>query len=217
MEIDYSIIQLENIELKPREAVKIRGFFAEIYRDNILVHNHKANKVIYGYPKIQYKVLNSIPTICGIEEGVNIIKDIGNHVDFININNEIIEIFQKKIKLSKQYFGIADDYISYELLTPWMALNQNNIGKYDCYNEIKKEELLKRILIGNILSIAKGLNYNVEENIHVWTNFQECIVNFKNIKMRAFRGKFKTNFIIPDYLGIGKSVARGFGTIKRSG
>jgi len=31
--------------------------------------------------------------------------------------------------------------------------------------------------------------------------------------MIGFLGKFQVNFNIPDYLGLGKSVSRGFGTI----
>jgi hypothetical protein len=33
--------------------------------------------------------------------------------------------------------------------------------------------------------------------------------------MIGFLGNFSVNFEIPDYWGIGKSVSRGFGTIKR--
>ena len=33
--------------------------------------------------------------------------------------------------------------------------------------------------------------------------------------MLGFLGTFSVNFEIPDYWGIGKSVSRGFGTIKR--
>jgi CRISPR/Cas system CSM-associated protein Csm3 (group 7 of RAMP superfamily) len=32
--------------------------------------------------------------------------------------------------------------------------------------------------------------------------------------MAAFSGEFMANFHIPDGLGIGKSVSRGFGTVK---
>jgi hypothetical protein len=31
----------------------------------------------------------------------------------------------------------------------------------------------------------------------------------------GFLGLFMVNFTIPDYLGLGKSVSRGFGTVKR--
>ncbi len=215
MEIDYSLIRFKNLELKQSQAVKLRGFFANLYRDNELAHNHNGRDVIYQYPRVQYKVIDSTPTICGVEEGVNIIRNIGYEVDSIKIDNEILEIFQKKIEIIKKPFGIVEDYIDYKFITPWMALNQKNAVKYEKCNDIEKEELLKQILIGNILSLAKGLNYTVEKRICVWISLEECLVNFKNIRMKAFKGKFKTNFIIPDYLGIGKSVARGFGTVKR--
>ncbi len=35
--------------------------------------------------------------------------------------------------------------------------------------------------------------------------------------MLGFLGTFSVNFEIPDYWGIGKSVSRGFGTVKRVG
>ncbi|MBI5213054.1 MAG: hypothetical protein HY957_06735 [Nitrospirae bacterium] len=38
----------------------------------------------------------------------------------------------------------------------------------------------------------------------------------KNQHMFGFLGSFSVNFDIPDYWGIGRSVSRGFGTIKRS-
>ncbi len=214
MEIDYSLVGFKNLELKQSQAVKLRGFFANLYEDNKLVHNHNGRNVIYQYPKVQYKVIDSIPTICGVEEGVNIIRTIGYEVDSIKIDNETLEVFQKRIEFSRELFGMAKDYVDYKFITPWMALNQKNAIKYEKFNDIEKGELLKQVLIGNILSLAKGLNYTVEEKIYVWIDLEEISVNFKNIKMKAFKGKFRTNFVIPNYLGIGKSVARGFGTVK---
>ena len=40
-------------------------------------------------------------------------------------------------------------------------------------------------------------------------------VTLKGQKMLGFTGTFKTNFIIPDHLGLGKSVSRGFGVVKK--
>ena len=37
----------------------------------------------------------------------------------------------------------------------------------------------------------------------------------KSTPMLGFLGTFSVNFEIPDYWGIGKSVSRGFGTVKR--
>jgi len=44
---------------------------------------------------------------------------------------------------------------------------------------------------------------------------KEIKVNLKGKSMTAFTGIFKTNFYLPDYLGIGKSVSRRFGVVRR--
>ena len=41
--------------------------------------------------------------------------------------------------------------------------------------------------------------------------------SLKGTPMLGFLGTFSVNFEIPDYWAIGKSVSRGFGTIKRVG
>jgi len=40
-------------------------------------------------------------------------------------------------------------------------------------------------------------------------------INDLNTPMLSFLGTFSVNFEISDYWGIGKSVSRGFGTVKR--
>lgn len=94
-----------------------------------------------------------------------------------------------------------------------MGLNSTNYRIYCEVNDIEKSNLLENILIGNIISLSKGLNYTVTNNLHVDITFQPKLVNYKNQKMICFIGKFQTNFLIPDYLGLGKSVAKGYGCV----
>ncbi|MDA8215778.1 MAG: CRISPR-associated endonuclease Cas6 [Nitrospiraceae bacterium] len=42
-----------------------------------------------------------------------------------------------------------------------------------------------------------------------------CYYFYKGTPMLGFLGTFSVNFEIPDYWGIGKSVSRGVGTVKR--
>ncbi len=44
---------------------------------------------------------------------------------------------------------------------------------------------------------------------------KEVSTSLKGTPMLGFLGTFSVNFAIPDYWGIGKSVSRGFGTVKR--
>ncbi len=64
--------------------------------------------------------------------------------------------------------------------------------------------------------ISKSLGYTVPETITVnFGNLKEVQTTLKGTPMLGFLGTFSVNFEIPDYWGIGKSVSRGFGTIKR--
>lgn len=215
MKIDYAILKLDNISLKTRQGVKLRGFFANYCKNEELMHNHKGDKLIFRYPKVQYKVIENSPIICGIQEAANILPKVGFELNKINIDGEDIEVIQKHIIKKSIEFRAVDDYIKYKFVTPWIALNQKNISQYNHANEIEREELLKRVLAGNILSMAKGLDYTVNKKISVWLDVKSMRTNFKNIEMLAFVGLFKVNFEIPDYFGLGKSVSRGFGTVLR--
>lgn len=215
MDINICRVELLDIKLKARDSEKIRGYLSTKYDELDLLHNHKDDKFIYRYPKIQYKVINEKPIIIGINEGVNVITDIALKDDGIIIKDKYINTFEKKISINNEEYGETKDYIKYKFLSPWIALNQKNIDNYRNSNDMDKEEILKKILIGNIISMSKGLNYTVNNQIKCWINLEKRQVKMKGINHIGFIGEFKVNFKIPDYFGIGKNVSKGFGTIKK--
>lgn len=214
MELSICKVIYDDIKLRARDAEKIRGYLGNKYIENDLLHNHLDNKYIYRYPLVQYKVIKKVPYIIGINEGVSSVSKIGLLDDELIINEEKYEIFQKEIIKTKEFIGATEDYVEYEFLTPWIALSQKNIMEYNKGNSIEREELLKKILIGNILSMCKGLKYTVDKKIYCWIDLNEIDINLKGKKHIGFIGRFKVNFNIPAYLGLGKSVSRGFGTLK---
>ncbi|NPA43440.1 MAG: CRISPR-associated endonuclease Cas6, partial [Chlorobi bacterium] len=79
-----------------------------------------------------------------------------------------------------------------------------------------RKEMLDRLLRNNILSFYKGVDYWTDEKILATAEVRSKETRFKGKTMLAFTGNFTTNAIIPDFAGIGKSVARGFGTVGRA-
>lgn len=215
MDINLCKLELENVKLNTRDSEKLRGYIGNKYENLDILHNHNADKFIYRYPKVQYKVIKNTPTIIGIQEGVKVISDIGMKEDEFIIGDRVISSYENKITIEQEKFGCADDYIEYKFLTPWIALNQKNIIKYKNANFMEKEEMLKKILIGNIISISKSLEYTVDRELRCWIDLKEKRARMKDISHVVFDGNFKINFYIPSYLGIGKSVSKGFGTIKK--
>lgn len=210
-------VKFKDMKLKAKHAEKFRGYIAGKYIDNNILHNHDNDKFIYRYPLVQYKVIDGMPILIGINEGADITARIGINDDEFIIEGEKFDAFQKEINKFDYEFGVTDDYVEYEIKSPWISLNQNNIERYNHSNEMEKEEMLKKILIGNIISMSKGMNYTVDKKINAWINLKETEVRLKGIRHVAFLGNIKVNFNIPDYFGIGKSVSRGFGTLQRIG
>ena len=215
MNIDICKLELQNIDLKPRDSEKIRGYLGNKYIENDILHNHNQDKFIYRYPMVQYKIIDKTAMIIGIGKASNLVANIGIIEDKILIDDKLINIYEKSILRLNQNYGCKDDYIEYKFITPWLALNQNNIKKYTAADLIEKEEILKRVLIGNILSFSKGMDYTVDETIKVKLDLNQIDVKFKQKEMLAFIGEFFINFEIPDNFAIGKGISRGFGTVKK--
>ncbi|RKY84167.1 hypothetical protein DRQ09_09015 [candidate division KSB1 bacterium] len=202
----------------PRTAEKIRGYFGNLYTKDILFHHHLGDgKLYYRYPFIQYKIIDGEPLIIGIKDGVDSLKKSFLEVDRLVIDKKEFEIFEKSIILEEIEFGVSKKIFKYKFITPWYALNQNNYKKYLELDSIEsKRELLKSILTGNILVISKSIGITITERIEVKKlYFKEFKFNLDDNRILGFVGNFSVNFQLPDYIGLGKSVSRGFGTIKR--
>jgi len=201
--------------LRAYEAAVIRGYLGRLFRDNPLLHHHLGNRFLYTYPRIQFKVIEGIAYVVSIEEGVLAIQSIQNIMTNLKLEMNNIEFYQPQLKITTERIGLTDNENNYLFLTPWLALNEKNHRAY-----IKsgfREDILQRALLGNILSMCKGLGYVVEENLIVnLKSIREVRATLKGTPMLGFLGEFAVNFEIPDYLGLGKSVARGFGTVKKS-
>ena len=130
-EVQICQVIYKDIKVNRSTAPMIRGYFANKYNEIEQMHNHKDDKFIYRYPHIQYKVLNNNPVLLGIEDGAKIIQE--NDIfldDVIKIGQQEFESNQREISFKKVKLGVSDEIIKYKFITPWLALNQNNIKKY---------------------------------------------------------------------------------------
>jgi len=202
--------------LNKSDAEKIRGYLGKIFHDNPYAHHHTANgKLIYQYPRVQYKIINDSCLLMGFGEGIEIIKDTFYGLKMLNLNGKWEKILSKALECYISFFDISDRLLHYSFITPWLALNEKNYKKYQRFGIwVKRKELLEKILIGNIISMSKSLRYTVPETIKASIEYmKEDPTSLKGNPMLGFLGTFSVNFEIPDYWGIGKSVSRGFGTV----
>ena len=197
-------------------AQQLRGFVSKMYPEYTELHNHDCNKLVYGYPHIQYKIINGKAYIIGIEDGMDIIKEIYSGLSKIKLGNTLIKVDELKFDYDKFDFGVCDETQYYTTKTPYIALNSANYDKYIDSDELEKDGLLKKIVTGNLLSMSKSFDYHVENKIDVKImNRIEQSVKIKGMGSVGFHCIFNVNFEIPNMLGIGRNVAKGFGSVEK--
>lgn len=218
--IQTCTIRFPEIRLHTRDAHKLRGYFGNLFKEQSpLLHNHWENgKVRYRYPLVQYKVINKVPILVGIEEGAGLLTKLFININEIEIEGKTYPVYSKNIEVKLNTTGFSDSLIEYRFETLWMALNQTNFQKYHPLNNSdKKQKMLNSILVGDILSFFRNMNLELQgtERLMAIVKLTEKSTNFKGKKMLAFSGGFIINCLLPDLIGIGKSASRGFGAIRR--
>lgn len=213
-------ITFPEIQLKTRDAHKLRGYFGNLFKEHSpLLHNHmESGKSQYRYPLVQYKVTDQIPMLFGLNEGADLLTSLFLKVQELSLEGRVYPVLSKNINNKKWNIGLDDDLHQYRYETLWMGLNQENHRQYmQTGSEQDRQEQLKRIAVSNILAFYKSFDLLLPRDQRILLNLQvrEKSTRFKDQQMLAFSGGFTTNALLPDFAGLGKSVARGFGTVKK--
>lgn len=206
-------------EIPQREIPRFRGAIIEkTNRDKILFHNHVGETGLrYAYPLIQYKVIGRKGCLICIDKGTEEIHA------FLSQRNWDIQLGDQKLTLTidslaanNYNLNVWDTLFTYTIRN-WLAFNEENFVKYQQIDSLTERiAFLERILVGNILSFAKGIDYTIEKQVqlHIQNIQKEKAVSYKGNRMMALDLTFRTNFFLPDFIGLGKGVSVGFGTIK---
>lgn len=219
MKLHTTIIQFPEIVLKTRDAHKLRGYFGNLFKEHSnLLHNHYASgESKYHYPLVQYKVIKNTPYLIGIEEGGALLMDLFLKIKQISIENKVYTVSSKNITNKITEITEFTSLNEYKFETLWMGLNQKNHQEYLKLNsQQEKNTFLNKQVQNSILSFLKGIGFYTKDRIMVTSKLQEKSTKFKNKNMNVFSGTFVTNAVLPEWVGIGKSTSRGFGTIVKN-
>lgn len=185
--------------------------------DTVLGHNHIGDALRYAYPLIQYKRINGCAALVGIGHGVE-------HVErFMALNPKTMRIGRRSepFLIASAVKGqtplrLTPDMHRYAL-DGYLPFNQANYAQYRHLDSmVDRCALIERCLVGNILSFAKGVGVFFDGQVRVALQSveHERLCPFKDIRMMGFDIVFKTNVTLPPFIGLGKKVSFGYGTLK---
>jgi len=183
-----------------------------------LLFTHK--KYHYRFPKIQYKIADgSRPMIVFLEECVEEAHRFFSKPDWdwsLDIAGKHYDMKIDRLDMREYNMQIWEREFTYRLYK-WQALNSHNFTKYQALEtDAERRELLSGILVGNLLSFATGLEWQLEKRLEVnVTNIiRQNRIRYKHMNVQCFDVEFRTNMFLPQYLGVGKGGGKGFGVIR---
>lgn len=219
-----SVIQLVTAvfegEISEEEVPYLRGNMIRLSGDDPLFHNHQGEGFYYTYPLVQYKRINGCAALVGINQGAEaLMRLLGKEGDYLfQLGKRTANL--GKVILRSESFSLACDggepsYMYF--LKRWLPLNEKNYRIFQRTENLSERiTMLERILVGNILSFAKGVGSFFESpvvcrlsqmNSSKWTMY-------KDVDLMTFTVEFRCNVRLPDYVGLGKSVSMGHGVVK---
>ena len=161
--------------MENRDARAIRAFFGNLYKNIAAFHGHNGTRFVYKHPLIQYKILDGTAVLVRVEDGAYLLKAIPD-LHSLQSYNESMPVISRSLTNPLVTLALPINPSHYSFTTPWIALNEHN---YATYLDIKEDTdavglLLKRILIGNLLSMAKALGYVVDDEIQLRVAAEPC-------------------------------------------
>lgn len=202
------------IEDGARIAVtNLRGYLGHLFGDaDTEFHHHDANP--YRYPLIQYKKLGKVLVVLGINEHAKTVQEKIPTLTHINLPSSRAKV--TAIALETRTTPVLEGYAAYRFATPWLALNSENYAKYKSLDAKLRPEFLEGILAANVLSMLKGVKMRAPFRVmaRLGQHRPTSVICNAN-RFMGFWGSFALNVTLPDHVGLGKSVAKGFGAIGR--
>jgi len=215
------ILPIFTLTLEPSNPLhfsidELRSFFHKKSAEYTRLHKDSTTGFIHRYPVVQCKQIKSMLMVIGISQGADLLLEISGGEKEFRIGENTCTISGRDQGIRNEAFTISDKIHTYEFLTPWLALNQQNAKKfYDLKGKPERDVFMQKILTGNLHTLAKSIDYDLPAPLTCKSRVRFKRERIHQENVMVFLGTFGTNLRIPDYLGIGQSVSLGFGTIRR--
>ena len=194
---------------------QVKGVFMRQFPDETIVPMLNGSlRDKFLYPRVQVKILNEQIFIIGINEGIEPVLKLAEKFKAFDFGNITFEIESYEVEESENQFIPSKKLLKYKFVTPWVALNHMTGGKYRFLGSQEKPSFLNKLIGQNIVFLANELGVKLSDDIFTRVSLSSFSPeSVDDNKWGAFIGAFETNFILPNYIGVGNGITRGFGTI----
>ena len=213
--IESVVVRIVTDKPVRKTPYQVKGVFMKQYpNEPVISMINGKNREKYLYPRVQVKILNEQIFLIGLKEGVDPVLSLKEKIQTLDFGNISFNVLDNESDLSENQLRMTDKLMHYRFLTPWVALNQSTGGKFRRKKKQEKIKFLNILLAQNLIFIIKEFGSVLDEKVYTKIIVPSLFPKSVDEKRwGSFSGEFKTNFLLPSYIGIGNGLTRGYGTI----
>ena len=198
-----------------KTAYQVKGVFMKQYPNSSVIPMLDGRyRDEFLYPRVQVKILNEQIYLVGIKDGAEPVLEMIKELEILNFGNITFNISDIDIEESIDQFKHVDQLLRYRFVSPWVALSKNTQNKYKFLKNKDRIAFLNRLLGQNIVFLAREMGVELNEKVYTKLKLDSLFPKpvYEN-NWGSFSGEFQTNFVLPNYIGVGNGITRGYGAI----
>ena len=178
------ILPVFTVTLEPSDPLcfsleELRSFFHKKSADYTRLRKDSAPGFIHRYPVVQCKQVKNTLMVIGIGQGADLLQEVSDGNEEVRCGGTSCIISGRDPEIRKEEFGISDKIRTYEFLTPWLALNQQNARKfYDLKGKPERDAFMQKILSGHLGTLARSLDYDLPAPLSCESKVRFCVNGF---------------------------------------
>ncbi|MEE9572098.1 MAG: CRISPR-associated endonuclease Cas6, partial [Candidatus Neomarinimicrobiota bacterium] len=198
-----------------KTAYQVKGVFMKQYPNSTVIpmlDGRYRDKFLY--PRVQVKILNEQIYLVGIKDGADPVLEMTKDFELLNFGNITFNILGVDVEESIDPFKHVDQLLRYRFVSPWVALSKNTQKRYKFLKNKDRMAFLNRLLGQNIVFLAREMGVDLKDKVYTMLKLNSLFPKpvFEN-NWGSFSGEFQTNFVLPNYIGLGNGITRGYGAI----
>ena len=178
-----------------RLAAWWRGAVASVFRDRPAFHGHDGDRTIPRYPEAQYRWIEGGPALFAMGPAAALAMahpwPVARPCGSATTNGASP---RSPVRVAALRRSFSRRLVRYDLGAPWIALNQDNHARYRAMARDARRAELDRILVGNLLSMSKGLGWRYASDETVYAAFEparEVHCDVKDVALIGFEGSLR--------------------------
>ncbi len=231
-----------SLPLRPGQIPLFRGAVAEAagWQED-LFHNHapvmweplppengqvvvaetvrQADRLIYRYPLVQYRVEDGYAGLFGLNAGAEAMRAwlLGQRGP-LRMGGRDYPLMIDQMQERQQVLELGE-WRHYRLMD-YQPFHQENYRKWQSIGTLQERmDLLRSTLVGHVLGFATAMEERLPGRLELELETLRSMrtVRVHNTERLAFNVLFRCNLSLPDGIGLGKAVSHGFGVVRAVG